>query len=71
MATNKKTVSGDISAFMGMTSKTTDLRLLKKLVFNSIKYSSLTESRSRFDKTLLAAEKFFRTNFFVPVKEKV
>jgi adenosine deaminase CECR1 len=32
-------------AFMGMTSKTTDLRLLKKLVFNSIKYSSLTDHR--------------------------
>ena len=33
------------AAFMGMTSKTTDLRLLKKLVFNSIKYSSLSDSR--------------------------
>jgi len=30
-------------AFMGMTSKTTDLRFLKKLVFNSISYSALSE----------------------------
>jgi hypothetical protein len=42
-----------ISAFMGMTSKTTDLRLLKKLVFNSIKYSSLSEARSSHLKTTL------------------
>jgi hypothetical protein len=53
-------------AFMGMTSKTTDLRLLKRLVFNSIKYSSLTDARRSQCLSLLQRKWFDYMKTFRP-----